>query len=268
MKPIILYRAGDHTDEEELEAAREHFEVTTTRARIPTGRLVVPRYASLPFHRELEEDVAYLGSRLINSTEQHNWVADIRNWATRGGKLDGMTPATYTTWAGLPEGQYVVKGTTSSRKGQWSTRMFCPTVGDIPRVAASLLDDQLIADQGVVVRDYVPLRRFGTGINGMPISNEWRVFGLDGKILDYGYYWASEPQYERSATFPEKALFFVEKALKRIGKRVPFVVVDVAETEAGGWIIVELNDGCLSGLSMIPPGRFYGKLARALAERD
>ncbi len=157
--------------------------------------------------------------------------------------------------------------------------MFCPTRNDVPRVAKSLLDDALLSEQGLVVREFVPLRTFAIGINDLPITNEWRVFCLDGQIVDAGYYWASEPDYEWSGVDPEHAndvqaegqaplpaaaRACAQEALRRIGNRINFVVIDVAERASGGWIVIELNDASCSGLSVIPPARFYSSLVTSL----
>ena len=55
---------------------------------------------------------------------------------------------------------------------------------------------------------------------------------------------------------------------KIISKEVKFYVVDFAKTADGKWIVVELNDGQMSGLSMIPPNRFYCNLAKVYYEEN
>jgi hypothetical protein len=40
-----------------------------------------------------------------------------------------------------------------------------------------------------------------------------------------------------------------------------FAVFDVAQTEAGNWILIELNAGIQSGLSMIDSDEFYKNLS-------
>ena len=264
MKPTIYFRQGDWTDTAEFDAAKRYFHTVRCRTEIPTGRLVIPRYSMLPFPEELVADVKNLGGRLINTVQQHDFVADISIWSRY---LNGLTPPAYFQWANLPKGAYVIKGFTNSRKHEWRNRMFAPTREDIPRIVNSLLDDDLIKSQGIVVRPYVPLRKLGEGINGLPISNEWRFFVVDGLILCGGFYWASEPDCcptEGPCTPPNGALTIAHKAIARVGTRIPFFVVDVAEKADGDWIVIELNDGCMSGLSMIPPDMLYKALAEHL----
>ena len=262
-KPVVYFRKGAWTDGDEWEACARHLPTVYQRTQIPPGSLVIPRYSALPFYQELERDAHILGSTLINSYEQHSYVADIRKYFP---DLDGITPRTWDMWGNLPEGQYIVKGTTNSRKHEWRTRMFCACKADIPRVVSSLLDDDLLCSQSLVVREYVPLKTFGLGINDLPITNEWRFFVLGRQILCAGWYWASEPDWgpPEPMSPPVEATRLVQEAINRVGDRVQFFVVDVAETAAGPWIVIELNDGQQSGLSMIDPDVFYSKLAEAL----
>lgn len=259
----ILMRETDDVDEEEIAAAKANFRYCTSRSDILPG-LVIPRYASLPFHAELEADAKNLGAALINTTKHHDFVADITQWAPLLGEL---TPKTWSEgWDRLPEGQYIVKGRTNSRKHEWAHRMFAPTKADMRQICQSLLDDALIAEQGLVVRKFVPLKTFMVGMNGLPITNEWRFFCLDQEVLAFGYYWASEPDCKPYDIPPLRASELVCDVLARISGQIRFVVVDVAETADGRWICIELNDGTCSGTSLVDPETLYGNLRRALAE--
>lgn len=248
MTPVLLFRS-DRSTEDELIAAKKYFPVVQQRALIPKGSLVIPRYSALPYYKELEQDVSIIGSKMVNSYEQHKYVANMEYIKD----IEDLTPKTYSSWAGLPEGPYVIKGKTNSRKHEWNKRMFAPNLAAIPAIANSLLDDALIQEQGLVVREYIPLETFDIGINGLPITNEWRFFCLNGKIVDWGFYWANFPDIKPKCE--EAAIYLVNEVLSRIS--VPFVVVDVAKTKEGKWIVIELNDAQMSGLSTIDPNSFY-----------
>ena len=260
MNPIIFFRHID-PDREEFTAADKHFDVVTQRTCIPPYSLVIPRYSALPNYQELEADVKILKGRLINTYAEHRFVADIRQYAP---VLGNLTPRTWENWIDLPEGKsFVVKGTTNSRRNQWRTRMFAATAADVPKVAMSLLDDAEIADQGLVVREYVPLVQYGEGLNGMPITNEWRFFLLNGEVLGGGFYWANDADLYPGDVMkpPPEAFELIYQVVARLGNRVPFVAVDVGERLDGGWIVIELNDGQMSGLPCLDVNKFYRKLA-------
>ena len=279
---LAIYIRNHPDHEEEIDAAlAAGFKVVTSRCDVEPGDLVIPRYSVLPYPKELEVDVRKRGGRLINTTAQHLEMADIVAMAQR---LRPFTPETYTTWAHLRGGPWVVKGRTNSRKHQWNRLMFCESHEDIPRVVGALLDDPLLAEQGIVVREYVPLREFGKGLNGLPITNEWRIFLYKGQIVARGYYWSSHPEFEwlgvdhstlvrvphaqrweGAAPMPHEAVALALTASTLVGDA--FMAIDVAEKRSGGWTVVEVNDGCMSGLSMIVPEQFYKNL-RTILQAD
>jgi len=50
----------------------------------------------------------------------------------------------------------------------------------------------------------------------------------------------------------------------RIADYANFFVLDMAETADGRWIVVEVNDGQMSGLSMCNPEELYANMADAI----
>ncbi len=259
--PIVLFRKTLQ-EEGEFETCSKHLNTTEYRTEVPPESLVIGRYSVLPYYRELEAELALNGSRLINSWEEHQFLADIVQVSRA---LGDLTPKTYTRWNNLPEGAYVLKGKTNSRKHHWETHMFAPTLKDIPRVAKNLMNDTMINEQGIVVREYHELLKISEGINGLPITNEWRFFILYGNIAAYGYYWASDLDAAESekATIGNEGFFLVGKVMEILAD-MPFYVIDVAQKADGSWIVVELNDGQMSGLSMIEPSVLYERMAQIL----
>lgn len=249
---------------EELQAAREYCTVITDRTLMKPGDLIVPRYSLLPYPEELYRDAANLGASLINTLQSHWYVADLRNWYQ---DLEGLTPRTWFSPDAVPydeQGSFVLKGATNSRKDRWRQMMFAPTRADIGARLNNLLDDPLVSSQGIYVRAFEEFESYGEGINGLPISNEWRVFVLDGTVLTCAWYWSDHDVPYR----PTDKFFAVDfvrtQVVPKIRDRVRFVVVDVAKTTAGEWRVVELNDGTMSGLSNTNPEEFYALLASML----
>lgn len=252
-KMICLFRS-ELDLENEREVAANYVTTVDYRSQVPANSVVIGRYSVLPYYRELERELAITGSRLVNTWREHSFIADALAWSGVGGVLRGMTPHSWPTWAGLPEGAYVVKGRTNSRKSKWNTHMFAPTLEDVPKVAQRLWDDALISEQGLVVREYIPLRQFDEGLNGLPITNEWRTFWLaldnaNPRLLAKGFYWTTHPDAEVVAEFTAEALMLGEKAARRIAPFAKFFVLDLAETASGEWIVVEVNDGQMAGLT-------------------
>lgn len=259
MQTTIYFRAsfGDDT-KEELEIAKKHFNVVQNRMKIKKNNLVIPRYSALPFYKELEQDMIDNKCKLINTFEMHNYVANILNYYY---DLKEYTPKTYENWINLPRDKsFIVKGLTNSKKFEWNTKMFAKTYLDVPKIAMSLMDDDLIRDQGIIVREYIPLKKLSEGINGLPISNEWRTFVLNGKIVETGFYWSNEADCKPYNELPTNAKIFLQKVINIVKDKINFFVIDIAETQSGDWIVIELNDGQMSGLSEINPDNFYKNL--------
>lgn len=263
----ILMRSS-LAQENELVCAAKHFDVISMREQVLRNDLVIGRYSVLPFYKEQEDGLAFSGARLINSFRQHQFVADVMNWYE---KFEDITPVTWFRAEDVPlneKGSFVLKGETNSRKHLWKSHMFAPTRSDIGRVLARLLDDELIGSQRVYVRRFVSLHSYGEAINGLPITNEWRVFILDGRVVAKGYYWSEHIDDLREAGVqpmqPPDA--FIDECVRRIADDIRFVVVDVGQLSTGEWIVIELNDGQMSGLSCVDPDELYRNMRLVLNE--
>ena len=256
----ILYHRS--MDPDELKIAQKYF--TCTPYLSQCSGTVLARYSAVPFYKDTEAEINMLGGRLLNTYSEHQYIAHM-DWAFDC--LVGMTPKTYDSWYGLPEGQYIIKGCTTSKKHNWSTHMYCPTVKDIPIVASRLLDDQYISEQGLVVREYIPLKKLDEGVNGLPITNEYRTFWLVvggiPKCLCSGFYWASVYEGEVGG-LSQKAWEVLNQAAQAMAEHAIFFVLDIAETSTGDWIIIEVNDGQQSGLCGCDADELYQRLSENL----
>lgn len=256
----LLFRPCLDT-EREWEIAKEHSSCHSSRNDPSlSNSIVIGRYSVLPYYKELEDDLAHIGASLINSYAQHCWVADASNWADLLGP--DITPPVFSceNYYKLPEGAYIIKGKTNSRKHKWATHMFAPTRADIGRVVSRLLDDPFVSEQGLIIRPYVKLHSFGEAINSLPITNEWRTFWYKGRYVAGGWYWANHPEFKPEGYIPEMALDIACDAAQKVRDYINFYVIDVALTATGKWIVIELNDGQMSGLADIDVNNFYCKL--------
>jgi hypothetical protein len=240
---------------------------------VQPGDLVVPRYSALPYYKELEHDVTFMGAKLINSYAQHRYVADLQNWYY---DLEQFTPKTWFRASDVPlsqPGSFVLKGETNSKKFQFREAMFAETRADVGAVLGRLQDDGLIAQQNIYVRQFERFKTYEIGLQGLPITREFRFFVAYGTVLSGGYYWSShidgllEAGHDRSEFDPAAVpADFLAKVIARVGNNIPFVVVDVAQAATGEWRVVELNDGTMSGLSQNDPQVLYPALMKAIRE--
>jgi hypothetical protein len=177
--------------------------------------------------------------------------------------FEDLTPKTWFSLfdASKENGPFVLKGQTNSKKFEWDTHMYAADRTALPEVYCRLQNDSLVGQQSIYIRQYVPLKKVSTGLRGLPITNEYRTFFLDGEPLVTAYYWSSHSD-ELSGQERKPPESFIKEIGSRIKAR--FVVADIAETESGDWILIELNDGQMSGLSECSAVELYTALAKKL----
>jgi len=267
-RPVILYRKS-LMDAEELAAAKERFACVFQRTALRRDDLVIPRYCVLPEPVELQDDVDLVGANLLNDLRQHRYLADMRNWVE---DLREFTPKTWYRLEDVDEdGPYVLKGQTNSRKGDWNTHCFAKDRAAMEQVYWRLCTDGLIGlgQQQIYIRKYVPLAKLIDGLNGIPVTREFRFFTAFGKILCGAYYWQN--YLEDLPAVPdvsEVPIAFVQSVLDRVKDHANGIVIDVAQTATGDWICIELNDLCMSGLSCNDPKILYTRLKEVLFEQE
>lgn len=267
MRPIIYFRTGNEcADQAEIAAASKYFTCITQRTLIQKDDFVIPRYSFLPFGKELELDVNYLGGKLINSYRQHCYVADLQNYV-----YDLGPELTFLTWnklADLPDDcAFVVKGATNSKKWEWNRKMYAANKQEAARIYDELCNDGFIGYQEIYFRKYEKLKTYFIGLSGLPITKEFRFFVAYGQIISSGYYWAGFQDQLPEVPSPEEIpKEFLQRIIDIVGAKIPFVVIDVAEKEDGSFVVVELNDAMMSGLSMNDPEILYKNLYQRIIE--
>lgn len=264
MDPVILWR-DIGMDQNEKEIASKYFRVEESRIKVGKDQLVIPRYSYLPYPRELENDILLAGSNPINTYKQHCYVADLTNWYY---DLQELTPK---TWFRLEDvidrGMFILKGLTNSRKQSWKTHMFAHSKKEAIQVYSRLMKDPMISEQGICIRQFVPLKTLMIAMNGQPITEEFRFFICDGEVLSGGYYWSSH--VEELKNVPDVNMVpaeFLKKVIEIVKPNIRAFVIDVGHLQNNDWTVIELNDFCMSGLSENNPDILYGNLRKHLME--
>ena len=83
----------------------------------------------------------------------------------------------------------------------------------------------------------------------IPPSFEFRTFWWHGQFVAGGPYWGGF--YDWTASEKQEALAVARVAAQRID--LPLIVLDVAQTASGEWIVIECNDGQESGCAAMQP---------------
>lgn len=161
----------------------------------------------------------------------------------------------------------VIKDYVKSRKHEWEEACFVPDASDsdrVKRVVSKFIELQgEDLNEGIVFREFLKLEFLTLHSKSkMPLTKEFRIFFLDGEPLQVFYYWDEGNYGELKLDIS----LFTEVAT-RINSR--FFTMDVAKVENGGWTIIELGDGQVSGL---PDNanllEFYRSLKEKLIERN
>ena len=268
LNPIILYRQNSDWRQEK-KIAKKYFPCINSRMKVQKDNLVIPRFSAWPFFQELEYDIDYIGARLINDYYQHRYIADLGIWYL---DLHEFTPKTWDALHLIPEqGPFVLKGETNSKKFSWQTHMFAKDKRAAIDVHTRLTEDSQIQYQKIYIRQYVQLEKLMDGLQGLPVTREYRFFVYKDTILSGGFYWSShidDIRDSRIAIDPDEVpRDFLKKIIDKIQKaELPpvYYVIDVAKTADGEWILIELNDGAQSGLSENNPDILYRNLKKAL----
>jgi hypothetical protein len=260
MRNIFLYRPFEAENlKDELDAAQKAgFTLIKDRADLRAGDRILPRF--YPFYNYLVDEFNEIGAELIS--DQHDWSADIRQWVS---VLGDLTPK---TWESIEDveasgynGPFFVKGIDKSLKIDFKRFCYAENFAQLPTILANL-KEALPIEQPLVIREFKPLATYGVSpVSGMPIAHEFRCFIYRGQFLTSGFYWDSVRKQDGiKDLLADPPMEFINRAIAAVGDKVNFYSLDVALTKKGEWIVIEINDGCLSGLSANDPVELYQKL--------
>jgi hypothetical protein len=140
----------------------------------------------------------------------------------------------------------IVKDYVKSQKHNWTEACFIPRASDkdsVKKVVSKFIELQgSELNVGLVFRKYEDLEFLTNHSKSkMPLTKEFRLFFLNGRIIQNFNYW-DEGDY--GETKPDL------KEFEQFGKNVKskFFTMDIAKKKDGSWIIMELGDAQVSGL--------------------
>lgn len=197
------------------------------------------------------------GVSLIHTPEQHLLASELTHWYPF---LEDITPR--SVWFDAPpQAEEIerhfsypvfVKGSrqTSKHKANLS---IVRSRAEYEFAIAEYRSDPILHWQPFVCREFIELRPVSVRqhTEKIPPSFEFRTFWWRGECVGSGVYWADFASYSWTDAEKLAALEVARKALERLD--VIFLVVDVAQTVSGEWIVIECNDGQESGYAAIAP---------------
>lgn len=215
-------------------------------------------YAS--FHQECAE----LGMNLVHSVEEQSRCTNLTQWFPL---IPDLTPK--SLW--FPEVPSLsqieedfelpvfVKGARQTSRHQAAASII-RSAADYERAADIYRSDPILRWQEFVVRELVSLRPVSGGTEGrIPASYEFRTFWWRGRLVGSGRYWFEADDYQWTEEEREVALGVAKQAVDALD--CTFLVVDLALTCEGQWIIIECNDGMESGYAGVSPFSIWQKVS-------
>lgn len=216
----------------------------------------VGRFGVSENYSELFEKLKSEGVELIHTPEQYLLASELTNWYPL---LKGLTPR--SVWFDAPptavevekhfDYPIFIKGSrqTSRHKAEFS---IVRSREEYEHSAANFRQDSILHWQKFVVRKYVELRSVA-GISGekVPPSFEFRTFWWRGELVGTGAYWKDFAEYSWNESEKFSALQVAQNAVNKLN--LPFIVIDLAQTKNGNWIVIECNDGQESGYAAVSP---------------
>lgn len=218
-------------------------------------------------YRRFRNALADRGYILVSSAEHYaevtyfpNYYPKIRDYSPSAVWTDA--PDSLLAWTlsrKLGEGPFVVKDHIKSAKHNWHDACFVPKGAgreNFERILGNLRTEQGKSfNRGFVVKEYVPLRSRGDSPREYPLCEEYRLFFWKRQLLIASH-------YHRQSENPVDWSPFVAVAQRF---DAPFFTMDVAQTESGNWVIVDMGAGEVSSLPpSLEPTRFYAKLAEVV----
>ena len=219
---------------------------------------------SLARYQELYEAAKEKNILLVNTPAQHQSVMEFDRAYPF---LEGLTPksVTITEDAQCEEAMAAlgfpifVKGAVQSTKADGWRSCVAETTEELKALIERLLSLSARSRGRVILRQLVKLRHTRTSGLGFPLGREFRVFLYRGEVLASGYYWEGEDPLSRlSSTEESEMLGLATQAARRLPAM--YVAVDVGQTEAGEWVVIEVGDAQFCGASRVSLWALWGGL--------
>lgn len=222
----------------------------------PAPLTAVGRFGVSTNYAELYAQLAAQGVRLVHTPAQYRLTSELPEWYPL---LADLTPR--SVWFAQPPSAAQIErefGWPVFLKGSRQTSRHRAALAilrsreEYARAAEEYARSPLLRAQALVCRELVPLRLVpAPPSDRIPPAFEFRTFWWRGQCVGAGPYWAALADYSWSAAERRAALAVAAEAARRLA--VPFLVVDVAQTQRGEWIVIEVNDGQESGYAGIAP---------------
>ncbi|MEM8778402.1 MAG: ATP-grasp domain-containing protein [Cyanobacteria bacterium P01_G01_bin.49] len=223
---------------------------------LPPDEICVLRIGAIKDYAIKYEKKQSIGLKLINSPQEHRRASELEQWYPL---IRDITPRSICVNEFPPVDEIEKEfGWPIFLKGSRQTSKHNPDLSIIKnedhygRVRHQYHEDSILNWQKIVIREFVELEPVAGSVPGKIVpSLEYRTFWWYGKCVGCGQYWHQIARYETADIDIEKGLKLAGEASLKVN--VPFLVIDIAKTVGGQWLVIECNDGQESGYAGIIP---------------
>lgn len=231
----------------------------------PESLTAIARVGAPQCYSSLYHQCADQGIRLVNSPEQHQCGSELPEWYPC---ISDLTPR--SAWFDSPPDPEVVAeviGWPVFVKGARQTSRHDPAkavarnAAEYKQLIERYCSDAILSWQQCVIRELVQLRPVSAEQSfKIQPSFEFRTFWLRKQLVGAGPYWSQFASYSWSSAERDACLAVAEAAAERVD--CPFLVVDMAQTVDGRWIVIECNDAQESGYAGVSPFSLWNEILR------
>jgi hypothetical protein len=220
----------------------------------PPSQPIVARIGAFQDYLTSYAELITAGITLVHTPEEHDRCSFLPLWYPL---IADLTPKSIV-YPSLPSAKVVeqdfswpvfVKGERQTHKHKKSLSVI-ESREQFEQLLVNWKQDTMLHWQRMVCRQFVPLQLVEEPIaDRLPSSYEFRLFYWKQQLVSIGRYWYECTHYELSDQERTEAVELANEVARCIS--VCFLVVDVAKTVEGKWIVIEVNDGQESGYAGI-----------------
>lgn len=216
----------------------------------------VARVGAFDDYETFYSNAAKEGINLVHSPEEHTRCTSLPIWYPL---IEKLTPRS-RWYSDIPDFDEIesefglpvfIKGSRQTSKHN-AAASIVQNHQDFDEAVRIFRSDPILHWQDFVCRELVALRSISGGSDDkIPASFEFRTFWWKGALVGSGPYWLEANKYNWSEAEKSTALKIAKIAVDAIN--CAFLVVDLAQTTTGDWVVIECNDGMESGYAGASP---------------
>lgn len=244
--PVMIKSIGNNSYDYNF---RNYFECKSVLDSIQSP--IILRVGAIADYKLLEKEVRNMGLRLAMTFEEHQRASELSYWYPI---ISEYTPFS-KVYKEFPDIEEVLKEFSfpifvkGNRQTNKHNKKLCIIENEdmFKELEKHWKVDSILHWQDIVVREYVNLQKVDelTFPDMVPFSYEFRMFFWKNKLVAYGPYWTLGAEYILDAYDKNEAFSLATKVAEIIN--VPFLAVDIAKTNQGEWVVIEINDAQESG---------------------